>query len=118
MFSGPKRLKVSFTGAVKKKWNSSDGIYILSTSLVNGKPYWLQENGSDAIWYDKNGHWNVGLESKLGQSEAKAISSLSQNSLPHELAPWKYYVNSAWTFSDDICVTSLDESKFHLFSNP
>ena len=97
---------------MRKKWGSeSDGIYVLNSSSVNGKPHWLQENGSDAIWYDKNGHWNIGYESSLGQSRAKAISTKSQSNLPHELTPWEYYVNSTWTVSDGIRVVDNDESK-------
>ena len=92
-----------------EKWNwRSDGIYVLNSSSVNGKPYWLQENGIDAIWYDKQGHWNIGFKSSLGQTKAKATSSISQSKLPHELTPWKYYVNGAWIASDGIHV---DESK-------
>ena len=96
---------------VKEMWSTSEGIYILASTKVNGKNYWLQGGGTDAIWYDKAfKSWNLGGLSSLGNSTAKILTSqgTAVNSLPHEVTPWKLSVNGTWTASDDIIVTLFE----------
>ena len=102
----PKRLKLSLNGDVKEKWSSIEGIYILDSSYVNGKPYWLQENGPYAIWFDKDG-WNLHHESYLGQSLATLRSRITQTNLPHDVT-WEHCLNDEWTPSDDISIDNID----------
>ena len=35
------------------------GTYLQGTGLINGNPFWLQQNGSHAIWYHKVTYGNV-----------------------------------------------------------
>ena len=61
---------------------------------MNNKPYWLQESGTDAIWYDKNfQNWKIGHESNLGSgSGARMLSyrGTGATALPQEATPWQY----------------------------
>ena len=63
---------------VKEKWSTSEGIYILASTKVNGKNHWLQGGGTDAIWYDKGfTNWKLGDLSSLGSSTAKILTTQS-----------------------------------------
>ena len=54
---------------LKEKWNTSEGVYVLGSTKVNGKPHWLQEGVKHAIWYDdKLLNWKLGDISQLGTS--------------------------------------------------
>ena len=50
-----------------------DGFYILQSNTVNGKHYWVQANGSSALWMYKNGtsrsYWIIGNKDDLGSSK-------------------------------------------------
>ena len=96
---------------IKEKWSTSEGIYILASTKVNGKNHWLQGGGTNAIWYDKGFiNWKLGDLSSLGSSTAKISTTYGTavNSLPHELTPWWFLVNGTWTASDDIIVTLFE----------
>ena len=96
---------------VKEKWSTSEGIYILASTKVNGKNHWLQGGGTDAIWYDKGfTNWKLGDLSSLGSSTAKILTTQGTaiNSLPHEVTPWTFLVNGTWTASDDVIVTLFE----------
>ena len=94
----------------KEKWSTSEGIYILASTKVNGKNHWLQGGGTDAIWYDKAfTNWNLGNLSSLGSSTAKILTAqgTAVNSLP-QVTPWKFLVDGTWTASDDITITLFE----------
>ena len=60
--------------------------------VVNGKQYWMQENGQGAIWYDsKYGNWKIGSQSDIG-SINKDIFSYSADNIfgPQGVTKWKY----------------------------
>ena len=85
------------------------GIYVLGPDLVNGKSHWLQDPGSNAIWYDKRfENWKIG--SNLGSSSASIIS-YDDVAGPQVATTWKYY-NKKWIAflpSDDIFVDTFVE---------
>ena len=92
---------------VKEKFSTVEGIYILASTKVNGKPHWLQEGGTEAIWFDPVWtNWKLGSKSYLGGSKAKilTIKDSAEGMLPHEITPWRYLINGTWTYSDDIIV--------------
>jgi len=107
---GPNRLKVVLMNDVKDKWSTSDGIYVLASTKENTRPYWLQEGGEHAIWYDPEfTNWKLGLASQIGSSVAKLLTDKEDTgtALPHA-TPWKYLLNEKWTASDDILVTPVE----------
>ena len=42
-----------------------EGSYTIANDMVNNKPYWIQVDGSNALWYAKTG-WGFGPISILG----------------------------------------------------
>ena len=66
---------------------------------------------TNAIWYDLSFHnWKIGLFASRGTSTGKYLTSTGTgfDGLPNEVKPWKWYVNSKWTASDDIVVEGKD----------
>ena len=98
---------------VKEKFSTVEGIYILASTKVNGKPHWLQEGGTDAIWFDPVfNNWKLGSQSILGNAFGSKILTTKDSAeemLPNEITPWLYSVNGSWTFSDDIVVSIMSE---------
>ena len=71
---------------------------------VNGKPYWMQENGNNAIWYN-NGVWLIGKQTDLG-TEIAEIQSSDDVANPYQATKWTYVSknNGKWIESNDILV--------------
>ena len=102
------KLIVTAKGEAKDTQSSRAGIYVLGPNPVNGKPHWLQNSSSHAIWYDnENGDWNIGPPKNLGSDEAE-IYSPDDVAGPQVATTWKYY-NKKWITSDDILVDTFVE---------
>ena len=93
-------------GEVKDAQSGREGIYILGPGRVNGKSHWLQNPGTNAIWYDnvkKNvGKWNIAGQEHLGSNQAGIFSS-NDVAGPQEATTWKYH-KTKWIISKDIFV--------------
>ena len=90
------------------------GIYHLASLPINGRPYWLQENGTHAIWYDdKNMNWKLGSESNRGTSISILFGDhgTADTALPQEVAPWKFLVHYVSLSTYEIHVDVIDEGK-------
>ena len=97
----PKELIVNLSGALKKSMDFLEGLYILESDVINGKPYWIQDKAywnkerGMAIWYEKEDgfeSWNIGEIEDLGNSTVFLYSS-SYTVGPHETSTWNYFVN-------------------------
>ena len=86
------------------------GLYILGPNEVNGKSHWLQDSGSNAIWYDKpNGDWKIGHQDGIGNSSAPiSIYTTEDVAGPQEAKEWKYLKGGKWITSDDILVNTFE----------
>ena len=76
----------------------------LAEGNVDGKPYWMQENGNNAIWYN-NGVWLIGNKTDLG-TEIAEIQSPDDVANPYQATTWVYVSknNGKWIESNDILV--------------
>ena len=102
---------VTLKGDTKDTQSSRAGIYVLGPDLVNGKPHWLQEPGSNSIWYDdKKGRWHIAPLLSSGW-----IYSPDDVATPQFARTWKYY-NKKWIASDDILVETFVEPNLNLRS--
>ena len=75
-----------------------EGIYLLGSDpklgdQVNGKRYWIHEDGQSAIWYDdKYGQWRIGKRNSIGKAKGSISSYSADNILgPHGVTKWRYY---------------------------
>ena len=89
----------------KDAQSSVEGIYVYEPKPINDKSHWLQNSGSNAIWYTEYGSWAIG---PIG--EAADIISFDQVSSPgwsnpKDATTWQYYDGKQFISSDDIYVT-------------
>ena len=104
----PWKLIVTLNGGAKVAQSSMAGIYVLGPDLVNGKSHWLQDPGSNSIWYnDKKGTWNIATQNYLG-SEKAYIYSDNDVAGPQVAKTWRY-LNNKWITSDNILVDTFVE---------
>ena len=81
------------------------GIYALEPEPINDKSHWLQNSGSNAIWFSEKDRWNIG---PLG--ETGFILSFDKLSSPLESTTWYYYNGNEFIASDDILVDTFVEA--------
>ena len=89
----PSKLNVKLTGKIKDAMDYLEGIYLLQRNHINGKCHWIIEDGSLAIWYDKNDDkeaWNIGDIEYLG-SQTVAMYSSGDSGKPLEETTWTYF---------------------------
>ena len=99
---------VTLKGEAKDAHSGMAGIYILGPNMVNGKSHWLQNPGTNAIWYTKEKrHWHIADQVHLGNDRAWIFSS-EDVAGPQEATTWEYY-DDKWIISDDILVDTYAE---------
>ena len=118
----PVIMKLKLGGKVKKLYEHISGIYMLESNLVNSYPYWIQQNGDRAIWYDEIGKkWNLGHQKYNGRNGWMEILGPFGNDKPPSqiFQHWKYYDNS-WIEAShsDIIFEDLSTRKnnFHSYA--
>ena len=90
------------SGGAKDAQSRREGIYKLSLEIFNGKSYWLQEEGTSAIWFDKiNKNWKIGT--KEPKRSSNAFYSNTNVDQPQEAKTWNYWVseNETWIESNE-----------------
>ena len=92
----PKKLTLRLEGAAKEALSSRAGIYILQTNDVNGKEHWLQQGGSNALWYDPIfQNWKIAPKDALESSNSWIVTNVNNSTGPLEALTWKYSSNSS-----------------------
>jgi hypothetical protein len=85
------------------------GIYVLGPNPINDKSHWLQNSGSEAIWYyEEFGYWAIGSQENLGSYTANFVSF--DVSSPQEATTWEYFDGKDFVVSDDIMVDTFVEA--------
>ena len=92
-------LNITLDGGAKLARGPTEGDYTLN-SIDNGKPNWIQVQGSCAIWYDKEyNYWMIGPKEYLGTSTCWLYSTKR----PDEATTWKYWNNDGeWMSTSNI----------------
>ena len=99
---------VTLKGEAEEIQPARAGIYVLSPKPVNGQSHWLQDSGTNAIWFDnENDNWNIGPQDNLGTTIA-AIVSYENVASPMKATTW-HYSNNGFIKSDDISVETFVE---------
>ena len=87
------KLIVTLHGDAKLAQGRREGHYTLASTTVNGKQTWIHDQGSHAIWYDKEfNHWKIGRKEWLGTSRC-CLHSTNDTIEPKEATTWKYWNN-------------------------
>ena len=101
----PSKLIVTLKGQAKSSQSSLAGIYTLEPKPINDKSHWLQNSGSNAIWWCEKDRWDIGPLGKTGD-----ILSFDKSSSPLEATTWHYYNGKNYIASDDILVEAGSEA--------
>ena len=84
------RIRVTLNGVVKDKHGSKAGTYQKASDLINGRSYYNQIDGDQALWWDKiTNVWMIGPSSYLG-SNTGGISSVQDSACPTSDNLFKY----------------------------
>ena len=74
----PLKIQLSIGAGFNKSYLT--GTYLQVTGLINEKPFWLQQNGSHAIWYSYS-DWIIGDMIHLGKFHGKIFVNVDQNDI-------------------------------------
>ena len=109
LITDPLNLTVKLKGEAKDAQSSRAGFYFLGPNEINGKSHWLQNPGTNAIWYEKNvKHWIIGRQDEIGSGKGYITTSEDVPG-PQEAKEWKYLHNDTWTtYGDDILVDTFE----------
>ena len=98
---------VSLNEDAKEAQSVMEGRYFLPADVIdNRKQYWIQENGSNAIWYHSH-VWIIGNQDALGRGTQFATIYSTDKYIPNPLlvSNWTYKAsNGKWTRSDNVLV--------------
>ena len=90
------------SGIVRTLHSEYAGVYELAESLINGYYYWLQQNGVNAVWFNRVlSNWKIGPKSKLGENFGVG-GPKGQDMMPNEISKnsrWLYLTNG-WIQAD------------------
>ena len=104
-------LTVTLDGGAKLAHSNREGHYIL-----NGKQYWIQDQGSNAIWFDKNSKkWRIG-DVKHNGTSTSSLYSTNLALVPENVTAWKYWNDDGgWMSTSNVFGTlSMYFSKYLL----
>ena len=98
-------LTVTIKGEAKelKVSNGVPGIYVLKPNSINGKSHWLQESGSNAIWYGKLG-WCIGSQGAMVRNRLPSIATPEDVASPQLATTWFYHDGSKISQLEDVLV--------------
>ena len=70
------------------------GNYTIVQELINGFPYWVQQNGDNAIWFGS--FWVVGPETNLGQNYGGIFG-------PYGVDVWPTQIINGYVYCEVMC---------------
>ena len=101
---------------IKKFYLDVEGTYVLTTNgdfenADENRKNWMQENGINAIWFDKeNNSWNIGDKGNIGTDKCKIkAEAIDANKEPCEIKEWKYFedLGFEWVTSKDVVIQGI-----------
>ena len=94
------KLIINVKNEIHKLYLDIEGTYILLSNndfekkSARQHTRWIQENGINAIWYDKdNNSWNIGDKGNIGTEKCKLRSAeaIDTNKEPCDIKKWEYF---------------------------
>ena len=92
----PQMMELVLDGNVKEVQSKKHGNYTLAEGLVNGFPYWNQQNGKSAIWSVLDSYWLVGDKEVLGSTTAGIFVQFDTKVWPTQILDDFRYFSSGW----------------------
>ena len=91
----PPMMELILEGDVKEEQSHTQGNYTLAEGLVNGFPYWNQQDGIHAIWSVWSSYWMVGDIAFLGNPTG-SIYNFDIKVWPTQILDGFIYYSSGW----------------------
>lgn len=103
------KLIINLKNEIHKIYPDIEGTYILSNNKATTNHHhhhdfekksaqqhkrWLQENGINVIWYDKdNNSWNIGDKDNMdtGNCKLRSAEAIDTNKEPCDIKKWEYF---------------------------
>ena len=96
-----RKIKVELSNDAYDVWPSKAGTYTLQGE-INDKMYWVQTDGTNAIWYYPKVGWYIGPKSSLGEDKAGIYANTLETEFPYdETNTWRY-ADNGWKATDDV----------------
>ena len=113
----PIKMELILQGNVNINHSNVRGFYLLAQDNVNGFPHWYQQNGHNAIWYQKSLHsgWTIGLKDFLGQQFHGIIGPIDNIAWPNLIPDgYSYWDGLTWQKSVGSEVT-FEHCRYFIF---
>ena len=82
-------------GRVHDKQGFRAGKYTKANGFSSGMPYWIQSNGTNALWF-ASGKWRISIKKELGTGRGYLYSTNSPICPESVGSHWKYTNNGEW----------------------
>ena len=92
----PSKIKLVLDGDVLEEHSKRQGNFTLAEGLVNGFPYWIQQDGKNAIWSFWSSYWMVGHIDNLGKTIGFIAVQFDSKVWPTQILDGYLYSTSVW----------------------
>ena len=94
------RIRVTLSGVVKDKQGGFAGNYQKASGLINGRSYWNQMDGGNALWWNNIFNvWEIGNSSELGSNSDNSIHPVQDSACPTSDNLFKYLNGKEWSLA-------------------
>ena len=105
----PSSMQLLLDGDALEIQFEKQGNYTIVQELINGFPYWVQQNGDNAIWFGPTSYpsWIVGLEAHLGKNSGGIFGPYGVDVWPTQIINgYMYYRGLSWHYlpSSDLII--------------
>ena len=107
----PPKIQLILGGTVKDQHDDTQGIYLLVQDFINGRYFWNQVGGTNAIWFQRSWYtsWMIGPEAYLGQNYTGITLPNALYSWPTQILDgYKFWDGANWQSSDSTKITIKD----------
>ena len=96
----PPKMELVLDGDMMEKHSITQGNYTLGEGLVNGLPYWYQQDGKHAIWSYWSSRWMVGQKKDLGKTSGYIFVKMDSIVWPTQvLDGFRYTSLGTWQYA-------------------
>ena len=82
-------------GQAHDEQGSKAGKYTKAYGLSSGLPYWMQSDGTNALWF-ASGEWRISIKTELGIGRGYLYSTNSPPCPESVGSHWKYWDGEEW----------------------
>lgn len=107
----PPKIQLILGGNIKDHHSETQGIYLLVEDFINDRYYWIQRDGTNAIWFQRSWYtsWIVGPQAYLGQNYTGITLPNAVSSWPTQIfGGYEFWDGASWQSSHSNEITIKD----------